>query len=179
LGLHGKKVLLFIGRFTANKRIDFLLEAFNQLRQTDDRFHLLLVGSGGEAYLTKGLEDITYFGPIVDLERLGPLYIASDLFAFPGSVGLGPLQALCYDLPVITIDSPTHMPEFEYLTPMNSVMLEAAATPATYAKIIMDLIRDEDRLAELKAGTWPSINHLTIEQMARNFIDGINAILEV
>lgn len=54
---------------------------------------------------------------------LAPLYAASDVFTFPGDVGLGPLQALCYDLPVITLESPTHMPEIIYLNKSNSIIL--------------------------------------------------------
>ena len=115
LGIQGRNVLLFVGRFTSNKRIDFLLESFAELCKIDSGYHLLLVGSGGETCLARYASasvsgHISYLGTVVDLEELAPIYVASDVLAFPGSVGLGPLQALCYDLPVITIDSPTHMP---------------------------------------------------------------------
>ena len=44
--LQGKKTLLLVGRFTKNRRLDFLLEAFSILRHWDPSYHLLLVGSG-------------------------------------------------------------------------------------------------------------------------------------
>jgi L-malate glycosyltransferase len=177
LGLEEKKVLLFVGRFTQNKRIGFLLKSFSILHELDASFHLLLVGSGGEPYLTGNLTNVTYFGPIVELDRLAPLYVASDVFACPGSVGLGPLQALCYDLPVITIDSATHGPEIQYLTPKNSVVLATSTTPVEYAQAIVNLFRDSARLDTLRANIWSSIEHLTIEQMAQNFVQGVNTIL--
>ena len=179
LGVQGKKVLLFVGRFTPNKRIGFLLESFSILRQADPSFHLVLVGSGGQAYLGGDTGGITYFGPIVELSELAPIYVASDLFTFPGSVGLGPLQALCYDLPVITVDSLTHMPEIEYLGPANSILLEVSTTPEQYAQAIANLFAEPGRLDSLKSSIWPSIRHLTIDQMARNFVQGVNTILAV
>ena len=178
LGLQEKKVLLFVGRFTENKRIDFLLEAFATLREMDASFHLLLVGSGGESYLPDNVTDVSYFGPVVELDRLAPICVASDVFVFPGSVGLGPLQALCYDLPPVTVDSATHMPEIEYLSSANSIVLDGSVSPEEYAQVIVDLFDDLDRLRSLRAGIWTSVQHLTIEQMVRNFVEGVNSILD-
>ena len=177
LGLAGKKVLLFVGRFKQDKRSDFLLEALSIMCQ-DANFHLLLVGSGGEAYQNKS-EHVSYFGSITDLAKLAPIYVAADVFTLPGLVGLGPLQALCYNLPVITIDSSNHKPEIEYLSPTNSIILQPDCTPADYAAAIANLFKDAQRLQWLQANTWSSIEHLTIERMAHNFIVGVNTILNV
>ena len=177
LGIQGKKVLLFVGRFTWNKRIDFLLKSFSILCEMDPSFHLILIGSGGEAHLSDRMDSISYLGSIVELDKLAPIYAASDVLAFPGSVGLGPLQALCYDLPVITIDSSIQMPEFGYLSPHNSIVLGARSAPEDFAEAIVELFHDPARLDALKTTIWPSIKHLTIERMALNFSQGVNAIL--
>ena len=177
LGLTGKKVLLFVGRFNKNKRINFLLESFNYLHKQDNSFHLLLVGAGGEKYFDKKQSNLTYFGSVIQLEKIAPLYIAADLFVFPGLVGLGPLQALCYDLPIITIDAPNHMPEVEYLVPSNSIFLPTETTPHEYAQYIIKLFNECEYLSSLKQQTWSSIKHLTIENMAKNFIEGVNKTL--
>lgn len=175
-GLTGKKTLLFVGRFTKNKRIEFLLEAFSLLREQDDSFHLLMVGSGGAANLSS-LKSITYLGSIVDLDKLAPIYVASDVFTFPGSVGLGPLQALCYDLLIVTIESDTHLPEIEYLRPENSIILPRHVTPKDYAETVIEIFQDETRMIQFKSEIWPSIRHLTVENMAQNFINGVNLLL--
>ena len=177
LGLERKKVLLFVGRFSRDKRPDFLLKAFSIMKQQDANFHLLLVGSGGEVYLDQKPDNVTYFGSVTDLDKLAPIYIAADVFSFPGLVGLGPLQALCYDLPVITIDSPNHKPEIEYLSPKNSIILPYHITPEDYALAIAKLFEDTEGLQKLQANTWVSIRHLTIDQMAQNFIEGVNTLL--
>ena len=176
--LENKNTLLFVGRFTENKRIDFLLRAFSELCKMNPNFHLLMVGSGGSNYPINQYENLTYFGPLTNLEKLAPLYVASDVFVFPGAVGLGPLQALCYDLPVITVESPIHGPEIEYLTAENALLLKNKTTEKEFAEAIYNLfLPDRCRIDSLRATTWPSIKHLTIEQMAENFIKGTNAIL--
>lgn len=179
MGLEGKKVLLFVGRFTKNKRIDFLLKAFDHLLNLAGDYHLIMVGSGSEEYKHKAPPHITFFDAVTDMNILAPLYAASDVFTFPGDVGLGPLQALCYDLPVITLESPTHMPEIIYLNKSNSIILPFLSTPEDYARAIHKLFNDPDELRAFKSEYWPGIQHLTIEQMAKNFIAGVNTILNL
>lgn len=179
LRIPNKKVLLFVGRFEDAKRIKFLLKAFRILIQRDRNFHLLLVGSGGATYLSDQPENITYFGSVVNLEQLAPIYVAADILSFPGALGLAPLQAFCYDLPVVTIDSPLHAPEFEYLSPQNSLILPANTTPQDYAEAILQLFANPQQLSTLQASTWQTIAHLTIEQMAKNFATGIETVLDL
>jgi glycosyltransferase involved in cell wall biosynthesis len=177
LGLAGKTVLLFVGRKTKNKRIEFLLEAFSVLQELDKSFHLLLVGSGGKTNILYP-SNITNIGPLTALDKLAPVYVVSDLFTIPGAVGLGPLQALCYDLPVVTIAAETHGPEIDYLGPENSIILPKHSTPRDYAEALVRLFQDGERMRQLKLGIWPSIRHLTIENMARNFANGVDKLLQ-
>lgn len=177
LGIVNKKVLLFVGRFSQSKRIELLLEAFSIIQERDASFYLLLVGSGGENYLSENLQNVSYFGPITNLDKLAPIYVAADVFSFPGSVGLGPIQALCYDLPVVTIASQIHPPEIEYLLPTNSLILSSDTTSKDYAQSIIELFADSEKLSRFKNNIWSTIEHLTIEQMAQNFANGINSIL--
>jgi glycosyltransferase involved in cell wall biosynthesis len=179
LNVEEKNVLLFVGRFSKNKRIDFLLESFSHLNREEKNFHLFLVGGGGSEYLMGNHDGITYLGPIFDVEELSAIYIASDLFIITGSVGLGPLQALCYDLPVVAVDAPTHGPEYEYLNDLNSIILPETSTSVNMANEIHNLFTDPTRLRHLKSNTWNSIKHLTIENMAKNFIHGINSVLNL
>jgi glycosyltransferase involved in cell wall biosynthesis len=174
----GKKTLLFVGRFTPNKRLEFLLESFSHLERTRPDFHLLLVGDGQLPTRIPVSRNVSLLGTLVDPIRLAPIYVASDVFVFPGAVGLGSLQALCYDLPVVSIGSLTHGPEIEYLVPgTNSLLLDTCTSPLEYAQEIIALFDSPDRLTKLRQNSWPTISHLTIEQMATNFIAGIGSIL--
>ena len=174
-GFSGKKVLLLVGRLTPNKRIAFLLEAFAHLYARDRDYALVIVG-GGAPHASQQ-EGVSFYGPITDARRLAELYVSADLFAFPGAVGLGPLQALCYDLPAVVIRSPIHGPEFDYLGDDNTVVLPATTTCAEYADVLDRLFAEPQRLQQLRAGAWPSISHLTIENMADRFAAGIESLL--
>lgn len=177
MGLSGKKVLLFVGRPRSDKRIDFLLESFAILREIDPAYHLILVGSGSEAFQSQATKGVTFFGPLVDLDQLGPIYVVSDVYVIAAAVGLGPLQALCYDLPIVTIHADNHGPEFEYLSNDNSLILPREANAQRFAQAIHHLLSDSQQLLALKSKTWSSVQHLTIENMADRFIEGINQIL--
>jgi glycosyltransferase involved in cell wall biosynthesis len=179
LGLSNRKILLFVGRFTKSKRLAFLLEAFEYLLHIDSNVHLIMVGDGNSINKKHESAQVTFLGGITDPDKLAQLYVASDIFVFPGDVGLGPLQALCYDLPIITIESATHMPEIVYLNQKNSIILSSLTTPKEYAKAVFDLYSDSAKLTALRSTIWQSIQHLTIEQMAQNFINGINHILKI
>jgi hypothetical protein len=69
------------------------------------------------------------------------------------------------------------MPEIEYLNQDNSIILPKGTTAEMYAQTISDLFDHAQKLRDLQDSIWPSIEHLTIEQMALNFIHGINTIL--
>jgi glycosyltransferase involved in cell wall biosynthesis len=177
LGLQGCKVLLFVGRLTKDKKIDLLLESFSFLEKKDPDFRLIIVGGGDQTFFQNTSERVIYKGTVTNLDELGPIYVVSDLFVFPAGVGLGPIQAFCYDLPLITIQEPLIGPEAEYLSPTNSIILPEDTSSEEYADQILELFYDRSRLENLRASTWHSISHLTIDQMAHNFIHGVNTLL--
>jgi glycosyltransferase involved in cell wall biosynthesis len=179
--LENKKVLLFVGRLNKRKNFDFLCETFLYLHQKDQKYHLLIIGGGDTSfvdYLQRacGRNSVSYHG-IVSEEDIGYFYIVSDLYIFPGAVGLGPLQALCFDLTPVVIDSPIHNPEYEYLNKKNSLILPYQTSTQEYADTISQHLENREQWGKFRAQAWPSIRHLTIDNMATNFIQGINFIL--
>jgi glycosyltransferase involved in cell wall biosynthesis len=181
-GLRGKKVLLFVGRLNRQKRLKLLFDAIRVLRSMDESYYLLIIGAGdvsviSELRKTCGESAFRYLGVVSD-DDIGQFYVASDLFAFPGSAGLGPIQALCFDLTTAVIDSSVHSPEYEYLNHENALIFPERSTADEYARGIKALLDDRGRWGELRAQAWPSIRHLTIENMAHNFINGVNAIFK-
>jgi len=179
-GLNGKKVLLFVGRLTRQKQLDVLIDAFYSLRLMDESYHLIIVG-GGDTSLLHSVKDrfgersFRYVGAHEDISQF---CVISDLYVLPGAIGLGPLHALCFDLTPAVIHSRVHKPEYEYLNGENALILPEGSTAEEYACSIKALLEDRVRWAELRAHAWPSIKHLTIENMAQNFIDGVNSILQ-
>lgn len=182
LGLTNCKVLLYVGRIQKRKRVDFLIEAFLKLLNTDSSFRLILIGGGIENLEINDLlethPEIMVKGIVPD-EELSKYFVISDLYLFPGSVGLGPLHALCYDLIPVVIDSLYHNAEYEYLNKSNCIILPNNVTTSEYVECIIEIFSNYNRLNNLKANAWPSIKHLTLEKMAMNYITGVNSILNL
>lgn len=181
-GLKDKKVLLYIGRLNKRKKLDFLIDTFIMLKTKDPSYHISIVGGGDTSFVSRlieqcGKESVSYHGILTDLEKLAPIYVQSDLYVFPGDVGLGPLQALCYNVVPAVIESPTHNPEYEYLTHDNSLILHRRTTVKEYATAIDNVLCEQQRLSKLRSNAWHSIRHLTVENMALSFINGINTVL--
>lgn len=180
-GLDGKKVLLFVGRLNKRKRLDFLVDTLASLRRKDPQYHLIVIGGGDTSYIDKlekacGKDAISYKGSVSE-EDINYYYMISDLYIFPGAVGLGPIQALCFDLTPAIIDSPIHNPEYDYLNENNSLICDREVSPATYADAIDTHLQNPEQWHRVRAQAWPSIQHLTVEHMAKNFVHGINTIL--
>ena len=180
-GLDEKKVLLFVGRLNARKRLDFLIETFAILRRKDPQYHLIVIGGGDTSYISRleaacGKEAVSYKG-FVSEENINYYYMISDLYIFPGAVGLGPIQSLCFDLTPAVIDSPIHNPEYDYLNERNAVICRRDVSPEAYADAVDAHLQDRDQWLRFREQAWPSIRHLTVENMAQNFVYGINAIL--
>jgi glycosyltransferase involved in cell wall biosynthesis len=180
-GLEGKKVLLFVGRLNHRKGLPFLFETFVRLSTLDSSYHMVLIGGGDPGVVQTlkarcGEDSVSYLGVLPD-EELFPYYVLSDLYVFPGAVGLGPLQALCFNLTPAIIDSSTHNPEYEYLNTFNALVFPNGATVNEYAQGIHRHLVNHAQWSALRSQAWSSIEHLTIENMANNFIRGINTVL--
>jgi glycosyltransferase involved in cell wall biosynthesis len=180
-GLEGKKILLFVGRLNKSKRLDFLIETFTILRRQDSQYHLILIGGGDTSYISRleekcGKDAISYKGSVSEAD-INYFYIISDVYIFPGAVGLGPIQALCFDLTPVVIDSSVHNPEYDYLNETNAIICNRTVNPAQYAEAIDTHLQDFDQWHRMRSQAWPSMRHLTIEKMATNFVHGINALL--
>ena len=61
----------------------------------------------------------------------------------PGRVHLAVLDAFAARAPMVTIESPRHSPEIEYLVSgRNALVLPASTTPAEYAAAVSSLLWD-------------------------------------
>lgn len=182
-GFADRKILLLVGRLNRRKRFRFLVEAVQDLRRTRPEYHLVVIGGGDHSVIeglrrTLGDDGVTCLGTIVERSRLAEWFVRSDAYVNPGNVGLGVVHSLCYDLTPVVIDRRTHSPEYEYLDDRNSVILRETVTPAEYAVEVDGLCSNQGRWEQYRARAWPSIKHLTIDNMAQTFVDGVSEILE-
>lgn len=102
--------LLFVGRISKDKNLDFLLDVYRELLKERNDINLILAGDG--PYLdalkkkSRGLERVYFLGRIPRKE-LSYIYSASELFVFPSvtdTFGMVVMEAQACELPAIVSD---------------------------------------------------------------------------
>lgn len=109
----GKRVL-FVGRFTYYKGIEYLIEA-----SANCDYHLFIIGQGSsESKLRALANDNPQIHFFTDVDDLLPFYYASDIFVLPSiakseAFGIVQLEAMVCGLPVITTNLDSGVPEVQ------------------------------------------------------------------
>lgn len=113
--------LIFIGRLTAVKRLDMLVDAVAKLNEVSVKVNLVLVGDGimrkelEEQVKKLGIEkNVWFYGACYDEKENAELIYNADLCVAPGNVGLTAIHAMMFGTPVVSHDNFMYqMPEFE------------------------------------------------------------------
>ncbi len=102
--------LLFVGRISKDKNLDFLLETYTAIAQTKKQVNLILAGDG--PYYeelkdkTAGMEGV-YLTDTLSQEMLPDMYSGADLFVMPSTTdtfGMVVLEAQSCGLPAVVSD---------------------------------------------------------------------------
>ena len=117
--------LLFVGRLTKVKQLDWILKAHKLHLSQGLKYNVIIIGDGEcrkdlETYATENnlSETVLFYGKCYDENILNNLIYNSDLCISPGNVGLTALHAMTYGTPVISHDDfETQMPEYEAIVP--------------------------------------------------------------
>jgi glycosyltransferase involved in cell wall biosynthesis len=182
LGIDSSNVAIYTGGLYEEKRIPFLLQAAAKVREQLPDFHLIIIGGGSLSKLVQNAADanswIHYLGPMNDNEKI-PYWAMAKVSLLPGLVGLGVLDSFALGVPLITTDYPYHSPEIEYLhNGVNGVIVRDWENIDAYARAVVDLLRDKDRLARMIDEGDRAARFYTIENMAANFASGIQKALQ-
>lgn len=118
---NNNKNIIFIGRLTQNKRLDYIIEALSILKHKGYNYNLTLIGDGTEksklqkiAQSKDILNNIWFYGTCYDDNINAELIYNADLCVSPGNVGLTAIHTMTFGTPVITHNNfPWQMPEFE------------------------------------------------------------------
>ena len=122
---NGYPTLLFVGRLTKVKQLDWIIKAQAHHKSLGLFYNVLIIGDGEER---EKLEDLVtqnqlqstvwFYGKCYDEEELSTLLYNVDLCVSPGNVGLTALHAMTYGTPVISHDDfESQMPEYETIIP--------------------------------------------------------------
>ncbi len=116
--LKDKFVLIYAGRFSKDKNFLELLKIFRELKNIDDKFHLLLVGDGPDKKKTKKYLDSNYtlLDYVKDKRYLANLYASSDAFISASksdTFGYALIEAQACGLPIVAYKD-NSFPEIVY-----------------------------------------------------------------
>jgi len=100
--------LLHVGRLVPQKRVDLLLEAFQDVRIRVPQAELVIVGGGPDQERLRDLaaalgvsDGVRFVGPVYDPLELGRHFLSSSIFVLPGLGGLSINEAMFYGLAVV------------------------------------------------------------------------------
>lgn len=149
-GIADGRLIVFISRIEADKRVDLLLETFARLTKRQPDLRLAIIGGGScleearRKSATLGIDSTTTFtGPIYDEESMAPWCLSAACLAYPEAIGLSIYHAFGYGLPVVTSDDiPSHNPEIESLRPGVNGLLYAHRDVDAFAAAIERLLSD-------------------------------------
>jgi glycosyltransferase involved in cell wall biosynthesis len=170
---------IFLGSFYHEKRIELLLDAAKRIHILIPAFKLLLVGAGPQTSLAEQFCSQHKWARFAGMQKGEGKVVAlatSTVMLNPGSVGLGILDSLVCEVPMITTDCGSHGPEIAYLrSGVNGLMTNN--TLDDYVKGCVDLIKSPSKLLAMKEACRRDAATYTVENMARNFADGVEKCL--
>jgi glycosyltransferase involved in cell wall biosynthesis len=107
LGLINKKIILFVGSFSTEKKIENLILAYELIKKEQPNVALLLVGDGEtkkkmeSLVKEKQLTDVIFVGR--KIEDVSLYFLIGDVFVLPGEGGLAINEAMIHGLPIVTV----------------------------------------------------------------------------
>jgi L-malate glycosyltransferase len=174
LGIEGSNVGIFCGGMYPEKRIDFILKVICKVRKEIPDFHMIFIGSGIDSDKVKNASEnndwIHYVGTKFGKDRV-KYFKMSAIQLMPGLVGLGVLDSFVMETPMLTTDYPYHSPEIEYLgNGINGIITRNNLD--NYTDMVIEVFKSKKYL-ELIDGCKESAKKYTVENMVKNFTDGI------
>ena len=180
-GIRGKHVGLYVGALVPEKRLDFLVQAADIVREASPDFELVVVGGGP---LTPWVREQASRRPWMHHlgqrfgEDLARVLRLSTILMVPTWVGLAIVDGLAAGLPLVTRASAAHGPEIDYLRQdENGRLVDDDGDPRRYAEGVLAVFHDPDQLDRMQAECRADAARLGTEEMARRFADGIEAAL--
>jgi glycosyltransferase involved in cell wall biosynthesis len=155
LGLGGRRVVGFAGRFVEEKGFDFLLRAMPLLRDRLPDVHFLFAGEMDVPYehfaqrcrpwLEPQRGAITALGLLADPQRMADFYALCDVFVLPSRTdcfAIVQVEALLSGTPLVTSDIPGAR---EVVRATGAGLLVPAGDPPSLAAGIAQVLDDPDR----------------------------------
>ena len=172
---------LYCGGMYKEKRLEFLLQTCDAIKQKIPGFEAIFVGAGEQAALIKAYcaarEWAHYVGPQFGLARV-PYFLIADVFLMPGLLGLAVLDCFALRLPLATTSFPYHSPELSYLVNGHNGVI-TADTHEEYLAGVCQILTSPSLKTRLEEGCRTSATIYTLENMVAAFVHGVEQALEL
>jgi glycosyltransferase involved in cell wall biosynthesis len=167
--------ILFVGRLQARKRVDSLLRACAQLKESP---RLVIVGDGPEHENLKALAREIYpraeFVGARHGAELKPFFTEADLFVLPGTGGLAIQEAMSYGLPVIVAQGDGTQDDL--VRKENGWQIPPDDFEALFSTI-KDALSDVARLRRMGEESYRIVKEeINIEKMVETFVTALNRL---
>lgn len=175
-GIKQKVVFIFCARFTANRRVDLLLETINQL--DSKKYGFVIIGAGDSKPDFTKYDNVYDFGAVYDIAVKRDLFALSDIYFQPGWVGLSIVEAMAYGKPIFTFERSAETlqcVEYSYIHNGENGLIFRNIDDCINKIILLspnEIKRMGDNARDYVA------KHLTIEQMVDNAIKVIDKVCE-
>ncbi len=126
-------VCIYTGKFTAEKKLDLLVGAMDQLRSQGQRYRTLFIGDGPHKPALAGhaASVVLDFMPFA---QLAPYYRAADIGVWPGNESTSMLDAAACGLPIVISD------EVFYRAPVDgNGKVFRQNSPQDLARVLLEL----------------------------------------
>jgi glycosyltransferase involved in cell wall biosynthesis len=182
LKISDERVLIYVGRLTKKPMLELILKFLYQ-SGNKNLYKFIIIGQGSEYTYLKNLalaydlgNNVIFVGEIYDEVILSKYMLISDLFVYPGSIGLSIFTSFAYSLPVLTHNKIEYQaPEFYALEDnVNGITYDYGDFDSLCNKI--EFFFTECDATLLKANAYETAaSKYTIGKMSDNFLYNLNS----
>lgn len=144
-------VILFVGRISKEKNIEFLINGHHDLIKKNSKIKLLIVGDGPDLEKmktnTKNIKEKIIFTGKVPYEKIGLYYQLANVFTTASNTetqGLTVIEALAASLPIVVLEDAAF--KTAILEKINGYSFK---NEKEYIKIMLDLVDDKEKMKDL------------------------------
>jgi glycosyltransferase involved in cell wall biosynthesis len=186
LGLDGKRIVGFAGRFVEEKGFDYLLNAVPRIVAREPKVHLVYAGEHRVAYenffgrcrslIDRYRDRITFVGLLRDPQQLANFYAMCDVFALPSRTDCFAgvqVEAMLSGTPVVSSDIPGAR---EVVMKTGMGLLARPADPESLASAVCEVMCDRARFirprARIRDAFDPEHALAEYERLMRSVVEG-------
>lgn len=168
-GITQDRVILYISRMLPYKRVDLLMECFQDV----ENVAVVIVGPGfskEQQAVCDAHSNLYYLGEKYGAD-VNAIYKMGDIFSTPGHIGLAVNEAMFWGLPIVLLKG-KHAPEAYYIK--DGVTGYYAEDEADYRRYVLELLADDEKRAAMSRATLETFQReVSIDRMFQGFLDAV------